>query len=439
MTRPVPDAPRRRFLRSAAASTLAAVGGSVAAGMLQGCASRAAAPARPIGRVVVIGGGFGGATAAKYLRVWSGGSVDVTVVEREAAFVSCPVSNLVLGGSRTMADITHAYQGLRAHGVQVRHDEVIGVDAERKAVRLRGGEQVDYDRLIVSPGVDFMVEQIEGWTPAAQERMLHAWKAGPQTAALRRQLESLHDGGVFVISIPRAPYRCPPGPYERACQVASCFKRSKPRSKVIVLDANEDVVSKGPLFKAAWNELYGDMVEYRSSSEVTAVDVAAGSVRTSFETVRGDVLNVLPPMRAAGIARASGLVTANDRWCGVDWLTMESTVRPGIHVLGDATLAASAMPKSGHMANQHGKLAAAAIIELLQGRAPAVEAVIANTCYSFVSDREAMHVASVHRYDATQKTLLPVAGAGGVSARRSEVEGEYAEAWARNIWNDMLA
>jgi NADH dehydrogenase FAD-containing subunit len=247
------------------------------------------------------------------------------------------------------------------------------------------------------------------------------------------------DGGVYVLAIPRAPYRCPPGPYERACQVAFYFKQAKPRSKVLILDANEDVVSKGALFKAAWNELYKGIVEYRGNSEVKAVDARAGTVRTDFDTIQGDVLNVLPPMRAGDVARNAGLLTSNTRWCGVDWLTMESTAQKGVHVLGDSTLSAPAMPKSGHMANNHGKLAAAAIIELMNGRAPNPNPVIANTCYSFVSDREVIHVASVHRYDAAQKTLIAAPGSAGVSAGRSEVEGVYGWAWAQNIWADMLA
>ena len=246
------------------------------------------------------------------------------------------------------------------------------------------------------------------------------------------------DGGVFALSIPEAPFRCPPGPYERACQVASYFKQAKPRSKVLILDANEDVTSKGPLFKAAWRDLYSGIVEYRGNMEVKDVDVAGMAVKTDFDTVKGDVLNVLPPMRAGDIARTSGLITANNRWCGVDWLSMESLAVKNVHVLGDATLSAPAMPKSGHMANQHGKLAAAAIVELMNGRQPSATPTLANTCYSFVSAKEVVHVASVHRYDAAQKTLVPVAGAGGVSTQRSELEGTYALAWAQNIWSDTL-
>lgn len=434
------DHNRRQFLKVTATGGFSASLAGVTAGLaLTGCGTTPVARSRPIGRVVVIGGGFGGATAAKYLRMWSGGTIEVILVERNSRFVSCPVSNLVLGGSKSITDLTRDYRALSAYGVQVHHEEASEVDPLKKVVRFRSGfADLSYDRLIVSPGVDFMFDQIEGLTAEAQRTMLHAWKAGPDTVALRRQLEAMPDGGVYLLSVPRAPYRCPPGPYERACQVAFYFRQAKPRSKVIILDANADVVSKGPLFKAAWKDLYGGIVEYRGANEVKAVNAATNSVRTDFETIRGDVLNVLPPMRAAEIARTSGLINANNRWCGVDWLSMESTAHKGIHVLGDATLSAPAMPKSGHMANEHGKLAAAAIIELMNGRQPSATPMIANTCYSFVSDKEAVHVASVHRYDAAQKTLVTVPGSGGVSAQRSELEGGYANAWAQNIWSDML-
>src|SRR6267154_2762241 len=400
---------RRDFLRTS--------GALAAASLLPACATEPSAPSKPIGRVIVIGGGYGGATAAKYLRMWSSGSIEVFLIERNAEFISCPLSNLVLGGTKTLSDITHGYAGLRGYGVQVLRDEATAINVEKKKVSLK---------------------HIEGYDAEAQKKILTAWKAGPETVALRQQLESMRDGGVFVISIPRSPYRCPPGPYERACQAAFYFKQSKPRSKVIILDANEDVVSKPALFKAAWNDLYKGIIEYRNNSEVKALDARAMTVRTDFDTITGDVLNVLPPMRAGDIARSAGLMTGNTRWCGVDWLTMESLAHRGIHVLGDATLSAPAMPKSGHMANNHGKLAAAAITELMNGRAPNPQPVIANTCYSFVSDKEVIHVASVHRYDPAQKTLMVVPGASGVSASRSELEGAYGWAWAQNIWADML-
>jgi len=422
---------RRDFLKSS--------GAAAAASLLPACAAQpASSPGRPIGRVVVIGGGYGGATAAKYLRMWSGGAIEVLLVEREAEFVSCPASNLVLGGTRTLADITRSYAGLRDHGVEVIRDEALRIDVQRKKVALARAPELAYDRLIVSPAVDLMFSEVEGYDAEARRTVLTAWKAGPETVALRRQLEAMRDGGVFVITVPLAPFRCPPGPYERACQAAFYFKQAKPRSKVLVLDANEDLVSKPTLFKAAWSDLYKGVIEYRNNTEVRGLDARGLAIKTDFDTIKGDVLNVLPPMRAADLARNAGLTTGGTRWCGVDWRSMESLAHPGVHVLGDATLSAPAMPKSGHMANNHGKLAAAAIIELMNGREPDPQPVIANTCYSYVSDKEVIHVASVHRYDPAQKTMVVVPGTAGVSPVRSELEATYAQAWARNIWSDML-
>jgi sulfide dehydrogenase [flavocytochrome c] flavoprotein subunit len=426
---------RRKFLKASGAAAV----GAAASSLLPGCASTSEVR-KPIGRVMVIGAGFGGATAAKYLRVWSGGAIEVLLVDRDPMFVSCPTSNLVLGGSRTLAEISHSRNKLREHGIQVLTDEVTAVDHAKRIVKFKDRyADMGYDRLVVSPGVDFIYSDIPGLNnAAAQKQMLHAWKAGPETAALRAQLEAMPDGGVYVLSIPRAPYRCPPGPYERVCQVASYFRQRKPKSRIIVLDANENITSKGPLFRAAWDQLYKGMIDYRPNAEVKDVDIKGRAVKTDFDSVRGDVLNVLPPMRAADIARTSGLINANNRWCGVDWLSMESTAVKGVHVLGDATLSAPAMPKSGHMANQHGKLAAAAIVEIMNGREPTRTPVINNTCYSFVSDKEVIHVASVHHYDEKQRTLVAVPNSGGVSAARSEIEGAYGWAWAQNIWADML-
>ncbi len=421
---------RRDFLK--------VVGAAATSGALAGCAT-SSEPRKPIGRVIVIGGGYGGATAARYLRRWSGGTVQVFLVDREANFISCPLSNLVLGGSRSIDYVTRSRAKLRDEGVQVLQDVVTGIDRAKKTIQLTKIQDLSYDRLVLSPGVDFMFDQLPGLNNAeAQKQILHAWKAGPDTVALRRQIEAMPDGGVFVLSIPRAPYRCPPGPYERACQVASYFKKAKPRSKVIVLDANEDVISKGPLFKAAWNNLYKGIIDYRNNAEAKDVDVAGRMVVTDFDKIKGDVLNVIPPMRAADIARTSGLITANNRWCGVNWQTTQSEIDPNIYILGDATLSAPVMPKSGHMANQHGKVAAAAIINALSGLPPNPEPMVMNTCYSFVSDTDVIHVASVHRWDAEKKTLITVPGSGGVSTGPSAVEGDNAHAWAQNIWNDML-
>jgi len=387
--------------------------------------------------VVVVGGGFGGATAAKYLRLWDP-AIEVVLVERASLFTSCPLSNLVLAGFTTMDDIRQGYDGLRRHGVQVVNDEVTAIDAEKKLVRLDRGGDLSYDRLVVSPGIDFTFGEIQDYEPAMKAgKVLHAWKAGQQTVDLRRQLAQMRDGGVFLLSIPPAPYRCPPGPYERASVVADYFKRANPRAKVLVLDANPDITSKAPLFKAAWKDLYGGIIEYRGNSTAVGIDAATSTVKLEVEDVKGDVLNVIPPQGAGDIARKAGLITTNNRWCDVDWRTIESKAAPGIHVLGDATLSGPAMPKSASMANNHAKIAAAAIVEILAGRTPPPVQIL-NTCYSFVSEKEAIRVSSVHAWDDKDRTLKAVPGSGVVSAARSEAEGNYAWSWARNIWADSL-
>ena len=424
---------RRGFLRTLAAAGLTA---SPLAG-LTGCAT---SPSRSGPRVVIVGGGYGGATAAKYLDLWSNGTLDITLVEADPAFVSCPLSNLVLAGSKTIADITVAYDGLRKRGIKVRFDTAQGIDPVRGTVRISNQQDLPYDRLVLSPGVDMIYSEVEGMrTPEAQARVLHAWKAGPQTVALRRQIEAMRDGGVFVLSIPRAPYKCPPGPYERACQVAWYFKRAKPRSKVIILDANEDVTSKKGLFMKAWNEDYKGFVEYRPNQQVTGVDAATLTAKLEFgDDVKADVLNVIPSQRAGEIAAQAGVITANNKWCEVDFRSFESIKVPKVHVLGDAIQIAPLMPKSGHMANQHAKVAAAAILNAFAGRPPNPTPIINNTCYSFMSDNTAVHVCSVHKYDADKKTFLSVPGSGGLSPSPTDIEGAYAFAWAQNIWADTL-
>ena len=280
---------RRELIRVAGAASLA---GSVVS--IAGCAS--ASKARGA-KVVVVGGGYGGATAAKYVRMWSNNQVDVTLVEPNPAFVSCPISNLVIGGVKTMADITTPYDNLsKRHGIKVVRDMVASIDPDKRIVKLASGSELPYDRLILSPGIDFMWEQLPGMSAAgAKDKVLHAWKAGPQTVALRKQLEAMPDGGVYALSIPLAPYRCPPGPYERACQVASYFSRAKPRSKVIVFDANEDVTSKGALFKKAWAERYKGILEYRPRHVAKDVVAASNSLKFDFnDDAKATVLNVIP-------------------------------------------------------------------------------------------------------------------------------------------------
>jgi NADPH-dependent 2,4-dienoyl-CoA reductase/sulfur reductase-like enzyme len=433
---PLPlDASRRRLLRGSAALGLL---GSAA---LAGCSTRSFRSLDKVG-VLVVGGGYGGATAAKYLRLFSDYKIDVVLVEPNERFVSCPMSNLVIGGSRTLGDITVPYDGLETfHGVLVVRDRVTAVDTVARTAMLSSGKQIRYDKLVLSPGVDLMFDAVAGLAEAsAQGRVLQAWKAGPETLALRRQLEAMPDGGVFAITIPEAPYRCPPGPYERACQVASYFKIAKPRAKVLVLDANPDVTSKPALFKKVWAEQYRGMVEYRPQHKAVAVDAASNTVRFEVhDEVKADVLNVLPPMRAGAIAVQAGLTPGTARWCPVDYQTFGSSVARHVHVLGDAIQAAPAMPKSGHMANNHAKVAAAAIVAELAGWPVDPAPMLTNTCYSFTDARNVVHVASVHEYVAAEKTYRPVAGAGGLSSAPSELEGAYAWNWARTIWADTLA
>jgi NADPH-dependent 2,4-dienoyl-CoA reductase/sulfur reductase-like enzyme len=424
---------RRQFIQALGSGAVLASTASTA-----GCATTTTSAKA---KVVVVGGGYGGATAAKYIRMWSEGGIDVTLVESNGAFISCPISNLVLGGSKQLSDITVSYDNLsRRHGVTMIRDTVQSIDAEKRAVKLASGKTLAYDRLVLSPGIDLMWDRLPGMQqPGAQDKVLHAWKAGAQTIALRKRLETMPDGGVFVMSIPQQPYRCPPGPYERACQVAHYFSQAKPKSKVLVLDGNDDVISKGALFKRIWAERYKDIVEYRPQFIAADVDAASGAVISEFgDKVQGTILNVIPPQRAGNIAVQTGLANANKRWCEVDFLTYESTQAKNIHVLGDAIQVAPLMPKSGHLANQHAKVCAAAVVDLLNGRKPNQNPMLTNTCYSFVSDKDVIHVASVHAYDVEKKTMLPVPNSGGLSGAANELEGVYAMSWARNIWADSL-
>ena len=396
--------------------------------------ARASKP--PIGRVVVIGGGYAGAAAAKYLRMWSLGGIEVVVVEPNRQFVSCPLSNLVLGGGKSIDDLTFDYRLLKSnHGIQWVQDQVTAIDVGAKKISMLRGE-LSYDRLIIAPGVDFIYDSLPMLQSAeAQKQVPHAWKAGWQTVNLRQQLEAMPDGGVFVMNVPAAPYRCPPGPYERAAQVAFYLKNHKPKSKVIVLDANAEIVSKKGLFTKVFNEMYAGFVDYRPNNALVSVDVGSKTVSTEFDTVRADVLNIIPPQRAGKPAQMAQLNNVDKRWCEVDFLTYESKLAANVHVIGDAVSAA--LPKSAHMATNQAKICANAIVQLMAGADPDPTPVFANTCYSYVSDKSAMHVANVYRYDPVKKIMVSAEG-GGVSLAPSVEEGVYAGSWANNIWSDIL-
>ena len=415
---------RRDFLKFSSAAALA--------GMLPRF-GRASGQARR--RVVVVGGGFAGATVAKYLRLWSSAAVEVVVVEPSPVFISCPMSNLVLGGSLQLSDMTFGYGALQQHGIQWVQDAMMSIDADGKKIVMQRGE-LSYDKLVLAPGVDFIYDDLPALqSDEARKAVPHAWKAGEQTLRLQQQLQAMPDNGIFVISIPLMPYRCPPGPYERASQVAAYFSKHKPRAKILILDTNPDITSKKALFTRAWAELYPGMIEYRPNSKVVDVNVTARTVQTEFETVKFDVLNLIPPQRAGLPAQLAGVANIDRGWCEVDFITYESAVVPNVHVIGDAVSAG--LPKSAHMATSHAHVCAAAIAAIMDDRAPDPAPVFANTCYSFVDDRRAMHVAHVYRYDTNKKMMLAAEG-GGVSEHPSIEEGKYAHDWARNIWSDVL-
>ncbi len=390
----------------------------------------------PLGRVVIIGGGYAGTTAAKYIRMWSNGNIETVVIEKSSQFVSCPLSNLVLGGSKSINDLTFGYDLVKKnHGVKWVNDEVTAIDLSVKKITMKRGE-ITYDRLIIAPGIDFMYDKLPSLeSTEAQQQVPHAWKAGWQTVNLRKQLEAMPDGGVFVMNVPKAPYRCPPGPYERACQVASYIKVSKPKSKVIVLDANAEIISKKGLFTKVFNEMYAGIIDYRPNNAVTDVDVASKTVITDFDKISADVLNIIPPQRAGKPAQMAGLNNIDKRWCEVDFLTYESKLAPNVHVIGDSVSAA--LPKSAHMATSQARICASAIVELMQGKMPDSAPVFANTCYSYVNEKQAIHVANVYRYDEAKKIMVAADG-GGVSSSPTDIEGDYAKAWAANIWSDVL-
>ncbi|HSK42015.1 MAG TPA: NAD(P)/FAD-dependent oxidoreductase [Arenibaculum sp.] len=389
-------------------------------------------------RVVVIGGGFGGATAAKYLRQGDP-SLHVTLVQRDARFVTCPFSNLVLGGLRDINDIAHGYDALRGkHGIDVVIDEAVSVDPGKRTVALQGGGTLEYDRLVLSPGIDLRYDALEGYDEAAARVMPHAWQAGPQTTLLRSQIEAMPDGGLVLICPPANPFRCPPGPYERASMIAHYLKTNKPKSKIMILDSKGNFSKQG-LFTKAWQELYPGMIEWlpaEGGGKVLRADPGALGVETDFGLQKGNVVNVIPPQRAGRIAQLAGC-TDDSGWCPVDTNTFESKLQPGIHVIGDASVA-SPMPKSATAANSQAKAAAAAIVALLKGD-PVTAATLANTCYSLVAPDQGISVTTVYAnggegLEETGGGLSPLDASEG----ERQLEAAYTEGWYRGITLDAF-
>ncbi|MFN3544740.1 MAG: FCSD flavin-binding domain-containing protein [Thiobacillus sp.] len=429
---------RRDFVK------LLGAGGAMSALGLAGCETvpKSAAPAKAAPRVVVVGGGFGGATCAKYLRIYDS-TLKVTMIEQNASYTTCPGSNWVLGGLRKMEDLRQNYDALRGkYGVNVVTDRVTAIDPAKRIVMLASGKTVEYDRLVMSPGIDFRWNAIEGYDEAASEILPHAWKAGPQTVLLQKQLAAMPDGGTVIMNPPPMPFRCPPGPPERASMIANYLKANKPKSKILILDA-KDSFSKQGLFLSAWNELYPGMIEWvpgNKGGKVVRVDPKTRTVFTEAgDAHKGDVVNIIAPQRAATIATASGL--ANEAgWCPVNQHTFESTLVPNVHVIGDSSVA-GALPKSGHSANNIAKMAAAAIVSLFRGTPVPMPSHV-NTCYSLVGPEYGISIAAVYRL-GEDGVLAGVKGAGGVSpATASELfraqEANFAQGWYASITADSF-
>lgn len=419
---------RRNFIK---------IAGSAAAISAVGFPAIAAAGGKK--QVVIVGGGVGGATAAKYIRR-ADASVEVTLIEPNKHYHTCFMSNEVLGGDRSMDSIKFGYDGLAAHGVKVVHDTVTGIDAGGRKVTTKGGQSFSYDRCIVAPGISF-VDNIEGYDMAAAEKMPHAWKAGPQTALLRKQLEAMPDGGMVLIAPPPNPFRCPPGPYERACQIAHYLKNHKPKSKILIID-KKDKFSKQGLFTQAWDRHYKGMIEWVKAVDtgggVKSVNAAAGTVNTEFEEYKPAVANIIPAQHAGEIAKVAGL-TDDSGWCPIDGKTFESTLHKGIHVIGDAAIQAP-LPKSGYAANSEAKVVAAAVVDLVNDREPGTPSWV-NTCYSIVAPEDGISVAMV--YNLVDGKVAKVEGSGGLTPMDSSPadrarEVKYAHSWFNNITHDIF-
>lgn len=421
--------PRRRFLRVLAMSGLT-LG-------LDACVSNRYLRGTSPGRVVVVGGGYGGMTAARYLKLmdpW----LSVTLVEPRDTHLSCPGSNEVIGGIADLHTLERPYAAVCGRlGIDKVNAAAVRLDRARRRVIMADGTEIPYDRMILSPGIDFRWDAVPGYDEAASFTIPHAWKAGPQTDLLARQLRAMPDGGLVVVTVPANPYRCPPGPYERASLIAWYLKRHKPRSKILVLDAKTRF-SKQPAFEQAWRDLYPGMIDWVSSEKqgrLERVDVRNRSVETEFDSFKADVLNVIPPQKAGALAARSGL-TDGSGWCPVDPLSFVSSLDPAIHIIGDACQAAP-MPKSAFSANSQGKVCAAAVVAMLAGERPP-EPLLINHCYSFVAAKEAISISGVYAYSAAEKQLTSRSGGETPPASDRRREAVYAKAWQRNFRADVF-
>lgn len=429
---------RRDFLKlggsaAIAASTLSSFG----CASLQGKAAK---------KVVVVGGGTGGATVAKYLRLFDK-SIEVTLIEADMSHYTCYGSNEVLSGNRKMSDINFSYDGLKKHGVTVIHDWVTGIDPDTRTIKTKGGASISYDRAVISPGIDFKWDAIDGYDEAAAQKMPHAWQAGPQTTLLRQQIEAMPNGGRVIIAPPDNPFRCPPGPYERASQIADYLQRHKPKSKILILDAKDKFAKQG-LFIQGWERLYGygtkdSIIQFIPGSKggkVTSVNVANMSVEGSnLDIFKGDVINVIPPQKAGKLAFAAGLTKGD--WCPVNKNSFESLIHKNIHVLGDAS-DASKMPKSGYSANIQAKACASAIVQLFSDMEPLAPS-YQNTCYSIIGKDYGVSVSMVYKYSNEQNLIVPVEGSGGTTPMDASLEylkreSHYAHGWYNNITQDIF-
>lgn len=422
---------RREFIKTVG-------GASLAAAMGVGISGRAGAAVKA--KVIVVGGGYGGAIAAKYLKM-AEPSLDVVLIEQNKRYVSCPFSNEVLADLGAIEHLTYGYDGLAKRGITVIHDTVESIDSAARKVKISGGKTLDYDRVIVSPGIDFKWGAVKGYDEAASQIIPHAWKAGPQTVLLAKQIKDMKDGGVVVITAPDNPFRCPPGPYERAALIAHYLKKHKPRSKILLLDA-KDKFSKDGLFKQGWVQHYGAMIEWVPASKGGEIDAVNVATRTAINVVgkefKADVLNIIPPQHAGKIAHTTGLVNAKG-WCPVNFLTFESTMHRNIHVIGDACVA-GAMPKSGYAANSQAKVAVAAILASLRG-VEQDEPAYTNACYSLITPEHGISVTGI--YVVKDGQLVEVPGSGGVSPIDAspafrKIEVAHAKSWLRNITSDMF-